>query len=316
MATDPNRLHQPTVTNPPAKPRASASAARPDWRARLRRWVAWPQGWEPEEWCGAALAPVFVVLAVACLAGRVHLYLGDIGDGANRLYLYSTIAEVLATILALLVTATLVATQLAAQTFTPRVVGYRMRDPWLWLSVAVFGLGILAALAGLASSGRPCLHAAWQQRLADFAVLLAGVALVYMVPFTLAVLRSLEPRSFIAWLLKKREYEGLEDFMRKAINEGLVHQLRLAAESLRDHAEQDLGDRNGDPDRARVFAALGTSLARYAAAKKDQESIIVAMQFLTAVCTSCTHRVYRAAADVFNEAVIQLQIIAEEAFGS
>ena len=256
-----------------------------------------------------------MVLAFLCLAGRLHLYLGDIGEGANRLYLYSTLAQVQATILALLVTATLLATQLAAQNFTPRVVRYRMRDPWLWVAVAVFGLGILASLAGLARSGLFYLHTVWQQRLVDLAVLLAGAALFYTVPFTLAVLRSLEPGSFIGWLLKKREYQGLEDFMRRAINEGLVRQLELAMSKLAGHAKFELARTKGDLEVARTFAGLGTRLGRYAATHKDPEGIMVAMDYLTAMTRYCTYKIYRAAADVFNESVQELETAAQEAFG-
>lgn len=265
------------------------------------------------------MAVIFLALAVlgpACLVGRVHFYLGDIGEGANRLYLYSTIAEVLATILALLVTATLVATQLAAQNFTPRVVSYRIRDPWLWGAVAVFGLGILASFAGLARSGLLYLHTVWQQRFADLAVLLACAALVYTVPFTLAVLRSLESRSFVTYLLKKGDYDGLEDFMRKAINEGLVRQLEMAVSELAKNSMAKLRQGAGDVGGAQKFAALGARLGRYAATKKDPEAITVAMDYLTQMTMYCTERIYRSAADVFNEAVIELERTAEEVFGS
>jgi hypothetical protein len=257
----------------------------------------------------------FLVVAVACLAGRLQLYSGDIGDASNRLYLFSTLAEALASILALLVTATLVATQLAAQTFTPRVVAYRIRDPWLWGAVAVFGLGILVCFVSLARSGLLYLHTMWQQRGADLGVLFACTALLYTVPFTLAVLRSLESRSFITWLLDKGEYEGLEDFMRKAINEGLVRQLALAVRGLADHAKSELAKTEGNLELARKFAGLGMRLGRYAATHKDPEGIIVAMDYLAMMTQYCTERIYRAAADVFNESVRELETAAEEAFG-
>lgn len=316
MATDLSPSPEPAATNAPAKPRLAPHGAAPKtWPARLRDSLAWARTWRIEHWWAVTLALVLLVVAVACLAGRVHLYSGDIGEGSNRLYLYSTLAEALATILALLVTATLVATQLAAQTFTPRVVRYRIRDPWLWGAVAVFGLGILASFAGLARSGLLYLHTVWQQRLMDLAVLLAFLALLYTVPFTLAVLRSLESRSFIAWLLKKGEYHGLEDFMRKAVNEGLVRQLGLAMDELADHAASELVRTNGDLEVARKFAGLGTRLGRYAATHKDPEGVMVAMDYLTGMTRYCTDKIYRPAADVFNESVKELVTAAEEAFG-
>jgi hypothetical protein len=321
VAADLGPSPEPAATNAPAQasavsPALSRTANLREWLVRTgRRLLDWTRALRVEHWWVAALAVVFVVSALVCLAGRLHFYLGDIGDGSNRLYLYSTLAEALATILALLVTATLVATQLAAQSFTPRVVRYRIRDPWLWGAVAVYGLGILASFAGLARSGLLYLHTVWQQRLADLAVLLACAALLYTVPFAVAVLRSLESDSFIAWLMKKGEYEGLEDFMRKATNEGLVRQLELAMRKLPSHAASELFKTRGDLEVARKFASLGTRLGRYAATHKDPEGITVAMDYLTAMTQFCTEGIYRAAADVFNESVRELETAAEEAFG-
>jgi len=256
-----------------------------------------------------------VVVAVACLDGRVHLYSGDVGDGANRLVLYSTIAEALAALLALLVTATLVATQLATQTFTPRVVRYRIRDPWLWGAIVVFSLGILSSLVGIARSGSLHFHTAWQQRQPDLVLMLALASLAYTGPFTLAMLRSMESQSFIAWLLKIREYQGVEDFMRNAINQGLSGELGIAILLLRLHAHAAIATAQGNPGSATTFAKFGVRLGRYAATKKDPESFGLALSYLTFMTTDCTHMMFRAAADVFNEAVVNLHTIAEETFG-
>jgi hypothetical protein len=145
--------------------------------------------------------------------------------------------------------------------------------------------------------------------------LLASEALLYTVPFALAVLRSLESRSFIAWLLKKGEYEGLEDFMRKAINEGLVRQLGLAMGDLTGHASSEVARTNGSLEIARKFAVFGTRVGRYAATHKDPEGVMVAMDYLTAITRYCTEKIFRAAADVFNESVRELETAAEEALG-
>jgi len=268
-----------------------------------------------EHWFTIAIALVFLSLFVACLSGKVPLYLGDIADGSNRLYLLSAIAQTLATILALLVTATLVATQLAAQSFTPRVVGYRLSDPWLWGAVAIYLAGIFASLGAIAAARRALNHPIWNWWSIDLTLLLAGAGLLYLVPFTLAILRSLEPASFIRYLLVNRQYAGLEDFMRRAVNEGLVRQLQMAMSMLGQHARSRLQQTGGAVSEARRFVEFGIGLGKYAAAKRDPEAIIVAMDYLTQMTVHCTDRVYRAAADVFNESVVELQEIAEEAFG-
>jgi hypothetical protein len=247
-----------------------------------------------EHWYTFAIVLVFLSLFVACLSGKVHLYLGDVGDGSNRFYLLSAIAQTLATILALLVTATLVATQLAAQTFTPRVVGYRRRDPWLWGAVGIYLAGIIASLAAIAIARAAKSHPIWNWWSVDLTLLLTGAGLLY---------------------LENGQYDGLEDFMRRAVNEGLVRQLQTAVSMLGGHARSRLRQTVGGVSEARRFAEFGIGLGKYAAAKKDPEAIIVAMDYLTQMTVHCTNRVYRPSADVFNESVVELQGIAEEAFG-
>lgn len=282
---------------------------------RLKHYMDRARALHFEHWFAVGLILVFLSLFVACLSGKVHLYLGDIADGSNRFYLLSAIAQTLATILALLVTATLVATQLAAQSFTPRVVGYRLRDPWLWGAVGIYLAGIFASLGTIAAARRALNHPIWNWWSIDLTLLLTGAGLLYLVPFTLAILRSLEPASFIRHLLANGQYGGLEDFMRRAVNEGLVRQLQMAMSMLGEHARSRLQQTVGAVSEARRFAEFGIGLGKYAAAQKDPEAIIVAMDYLTRMTVHCTDRVYRPAGDVFNESVVELQEIAEEAFG-
>src|SRR5208337_4739905 len=117
----------------------------------------------------------------------------------------------------------------------------------------------------------------------------------------------------IRTLLVNSEYPALEDLMRKAVNEGLVRQLETAKSMLQEHATAVLGRSGGSISEARRFAELGVRLGRYAAAEKDPEATIVAIEYLTDMTIQCTHRVHRAAADIFNEAVVTLQMLAEEA---
>ncbi len=273
------------------------------------------RGYHWEYWVALIVFLGAAVLGAGVLAGWVHLYAGDEGEGSNRYYLLSAIAQALAAILALAVTATLVATQLAAQTFTPRVINHRLRDPWLWIGLGLYFAAILASLAGIAQTRATRANPVLDARIVDLTLVLTGVALLYLVPFTAAVLRSLETVSFIRYLLEREDYRALEDIMRKAMNEGLVRQVSTAMLMLRLHAINRLWLAHGAPTRAREFAELGVRLGKFAAAEKDPEAIVVAMQYLTAMTTYCTDHVFRGAADVFNESVVELQKTAEEAFG-
>ena len=277
---------------------------------------AWPRWFLIEHWLTLMLVVAFVALFVLDLMGYVRLYAGDTSpDGANRFYLLSALAQTLGAIAALVVTATLVATQLAAQSFTPRAVRYRLHDPWLWWAIGIYLGAISLSLGGIAAAKGAKGHLIWDWWSVEVALLLGGAALAYLVPFTVAVLRSLETESFVRELLRGREYSGLEDFTRKAINEGLVGQTQMALSMLGGHAQTVLRQNGGSLDDARRFASLGVKLGRYAATEKDPEAIIVAMNYLTDMTTYCTDSVYRAAADVFNESVVELQNAAEEVFG-
>jgi len=267
-----------------------------------------------EHWFSIAILVGFGSLLAACISGSIHLYVVN-QDGTNRLYLLSTISETLGSILALVITATLVATQLATQGFSPEVVRFRLRDPWLWCAIGIYLLAILCSLAAIARSVWVQADWAWDLSSVDLTLLLSGAALVFLVPFTLAILRSFETVSFIGDLLSNSRYGALEDLMRKAVNEGLVRQLETAKSMLQEHAISILARSGGSVTEARQFAELGVRLGRYAAAEKDPEATIVAIEYLTDMTIHCTHRVHRAAADIFNDAVVALQRTAEEAFG-
>lgn len=268
-----------------------------------------------EHWFSFAILVGFGSFLAACISGSIHLYVGN-HDGTNRLYLLSTISETLGSILALVVTATLVATQLATQGFSPEVVRFRLRDPWLWCAIGVYLLAILCSLAAMARPAWVRADWAWGLSSVDLTLLLSGAALTFLVPFTLAILRSFETVSFIGSLLSNSRYGALEDLMRKAVNEGLVRQLETAKSMLQDHAIRILGRSGGSVTEARRFAELGVRLGRYAAAERDPEATIVAIEYLTDMTIDCTRRVHRGAADIFNEAVVALQRMAEEGFGS
>ena len=170
------------------------------------------------------------VLIILILRGKVHLYGGDIEKFSNRLYLLSAIAQSLAAILSLVVSLTLIATQLAAQTYSPRVVNLRLRDPWLWGAV---GLYIIAILWALEAHGKLALQ--WQKS-ADIAVLLAGVALLYLIPFTIATLHSLNPEEMARRLVSRSEYEALDDMIRKATQDSQISTIEDALKALTEGA--------------------------------------------------------------------------------
>jgi hypothetical protein len=272
-----------------------------------------------EKWLVRAEALAFTAFLLLIVKGKFHFDWIDPVNPSNSLSLFSTISETLGAILALVITATLVATQLAAQYFTPRVVRFRMRDPWMWGAIAMYLIAILFSLESMAAIEMGRTHPISMRLSSDLTLLITYTSLFYLLPFTLAILRSFETESFIDELLRRKAYDGIGDLFRKAVNEGLVRQIEIATSKLENHAAVMLDGCKAQPslqtDQAKSFARLGVNLGRYAATKKDPEAIQVAMQYLTDMTVMCTERIYRGSAERFNEAVIELKSIADEEFG-
>ena len=250
-----------------------------------------------------------LMLCYGIFAGNVHLYAGDYNDGANRLYLLSAISQALAAILAVLVTLTLITTQLAAQTFTPQIVRQRLWDPWFWGAIVIYGFAIIWALfakAELKLFENPAFKD-WDIWSVDIALLSTCFALLYLVPFFIATLRSLDPHTFVQRLLDNHLYEHLEDFMRKSINEGLINMLEESMNSLGIHAIHELERNKEERDTlAKSFANQVFEIGEYACRSKNIEALEYTMKWLTTLTTHCTERQFRQAADAFNDKVDEL----------
>jgi hypothetical protein len=292
---------------PPKLPRVSQSAYL--WLTRRRS----------EDWSSAALLLTLVVLLALVLKGRVHFYAGDTDGSYNRLYLLSTIAQALATILALLVTFTLVATQLAAQAYGHRVAQLKQKDKWLWCAVAIYLAAILVALWGMGIL-------AWLKRTpqlselsVDLALLFATTGLVYLVPFSIATFRSLQPEAIANGLMKENRYAALDDLMRKAVNEGLLTTVASAFAALRTRTETAL-EAVAPRDRRKAAERLSqsfVSIGRHACQRGSPDVWQMTVEHLTGLVKHCNdpRRLWRESADVFNDEIMALYDYGLEWFG-
>ena len=242
-------------------------------------------------------------------AGNVHLYAGDYNDGANRLYLLSAISQALAAILAVLVTLTLISTQLAAQTFTPQIIRQRLWDPWFWGAIVIYGFAIIWALFAQAELKlfENQAFKDWDIWSVDIALLSTCFALLYLVPFFIATLRSLDPHAFVERLLESYLYQHLEDFMRKSVNDGLVNMLEASLSSLGTHTIDELEQNEEERNKlANNFANQVFEIGEHACRRKNIEALEHTMKWLTTLTTHCTERQFRLAADAFNDKVDEL----------
>jgi len=269
--------------------------------SRAKTWLA--KHVHVEQVLLALILVASVVLLILILLNRIHLYSGDIEKFSNRLYLMSAIAQSLAAILSLVVSLTLIATQLAAQTYSPRVVNLRLRDPWLWGAV---GLYIIAILWALEAHGEFALQ--WQKS-ADIALLLGGAALFYLVPFTIATLHSLDPRH-IARRLAKGSSAALDDMMRKAVNEPLMSLLEDGLNALKSNTIHDL-ERNSDKpeEREKVItesARLFRGIGRHACQATNTDAFERVQNTLSLLTEHCAQHKWLTEARSFNRDLFEL----------
>lgn len=269
---------------------------------------------KPEVWVAFVLFLLAVAGHFAIFTDLFHLYPGDVPNSANRLYLLSAVAQSLAAILAVLVTLTLVSAQLAASSYTPRIVRLKIKDPWFWVAVGIYTIAILGAFLAKAWLNA-LLNSPWDIWSVDLVILWAGLALLYLVPFFIATMRGLRPESIVRALLKKGQADALIDLMRKAVNDGSMTTLRDGLGGLAGRFIASLKKGQAGEKEAQEFAAYCLDVGRYACRKGDVEACEVVMRHLTALTKACTKARLREAADVFNDAAGELYNYSLEKFG-
>ena len=149
-----------------------------------------------------------VAIAVATglvLSGSVRVYAGDVNG--SSLFMLSSLLSSLAAVLGIAFTLTLIGIQLAAQSYTHRVIGLHTKSTvfvftFLMLLLAmVFIAFLMASYRHIRAAGHP-----W----VDLAVVWSISALALLVPFAVRTIRLLAPDSIAAALLARLSARQLE----------------------------------------------------------------------------------------------------------
>ena len=143
------------------------------------------------------LVAAIALTTMLVLSGSVRVYAGDVNG--STLFVLSSFLGSLAAVLGIAFTLTLIGVQLAAQSYTHRVMGLHTRSivfvfTFGMFLVAMVLMGVLMALYGSmqATSGHP-----W----VDLAVVWFISALALLVPFAVRTIRLLAPDNIAAALL-------------------------------------------------------------------------------------------------------------------
>jgi hypothetical protein len=215
-----------------------------------------------------------LVVAIAAttalvLSGSVRVFAGDLGG--SSLFMLSSFQQSLAAVLGIVFTLTLIGIQLAAQSYTHRVIGLHTRS-----TVFVFTFGMLlfalVYIAVLMASYRS-IQATAEHPWVDLAVVWFVSALALLVPFAVRTIRLLAPDNIAAALLSRVSVRQLQsgdtaavhvrigpvfDMARKAIVGRDERTLELLMVQVRNRAAALLADTTlGPQGLTQLVRALG-----------------------------------------------------------
>jgi uncharacterized membrane protein len=181
-----------------------------------RKWLKPFQRWSAV----LILGVVLILFVLGPLLGVIRIYRETEWDAG--LFLLSAVAQSLSAILALVITITLITAQLAAQTYTPHVMRLKLRDPVFWFLIGLYVLTIGVALLGMGWFKLSVAYSRWPRFCMETTLLLAGLCLLYLIPYTNEAINSLRPKVFARKLLKRDDSDAVEELLHRAVSEGFI----------------------------------------------------------------------------------------------
>jgi hypothetical protein len=216
-----------------------------------------------------ALVVAIVAVTALVLSGTVRVYAGDLNG--SSLFMLSSFLQSLAAVLGIAFTLTLIGVQLAAQSYTHRVIGLHTRSAVFVFTFAMLLL-TMVFIAALIASYRS-MHAAAGHPWMDLSVVWFMSVLALLVPFAVRTIRLLAPDNIAAALLARLRARQLEssdtaavhvrigpvfDMARKAIVGRDERTLELLMAQVQNRVEALLVDvALGPPGRRQLAQALG-----------------------------------------------------------
>jgi hypothetical protein len=276
---------------------------------------------------------VLVIGAVAAvalvLAGILRIHAGDLNG--SSLFMLSSFLQSLAAVLGIAFTLTLIGVQLAAQTYTHRVIRLHTNSTTFVVTFGVF-IVVMGYIAILLAKYRD-IEAARDLRWIDLAVVLFVLALALLVPFALRTIRLLAPGDIACALLARLTVRQLEagdgaavhdrigpvfDMARKAIVGRDGRTLELLMAQVRSRSEELLvGDQLGSGGLRALVAALGPEFRDLGWLASDRTDIGAVKQVVDCVrdlvCrmgarpdrTATARDLYAAIGDIWKEAEVR-----------
>jgi len=183
----------------------------------------------PKVFVCKVLVKAFLIIAFICIAIAIldlnginftqcfdfDFFTGESVDSAR--YLLSAIAQAQAAVIALVVTLTLIAVQLASQTYSPRVMDLFKKHLFFWLLLLLYIVSILYDVIVLGTVDKEMNYLLGHR--ISFAILLAGLAFFALFPYTFDVINHLKPENVIRKMIEKINRKEFVDKINKTVEE-------------------------------------------------------------------------------------------------
>lgn len=132
----------------------------------------------------------------------------------NARYMLSALVQSLAAVIAIVVTLSLVAIQLSAQSYSPRVIDVYRKNPDIWILISIYTTTIFFGLATIKIIGIDTLPLNGLVNIEVFifaAYFLGFFAFICLIPYIWNTLASLNPATVIQLLAKEITEQKMED---------------------------------------------------------------------------------------------------------
>lgn len=257
-----------------------------------------------------------VLLFFGPILEKIKIYPGDFLDSQNRLYLLSAIAQSLSAILALGISAALVSLQLVSQMFTPKVIRLKLRDFYFWLFIGLYIITIIWVLSLMGWLGSLKWRLPNDRLSMDIGLLLTYASVLYLVPFIQTTIWNLQPVIFIKKFLTKKQFQAVEETLHSAVDEGFSTIIREAGNEISRYTVLQMTKENQASrlttanETAKCFLNVGKRAFR----KKEDECLFSIFEHLKLLTAYCTEKIWRAEADVINNALTELYDFTQEEY--
>ncbi len=227
-------------------------------------------------------------------------YHGDTSDFQNKFYLLSSIIQSLASILAIVISITLVAVQLSAQTYSPQVIKIFKKKPYFKIVIITHLITIILSIFVLSLFRKIILFPRLNLFIMGLIVLMSTFSFIYLVIYTFKIINILEPVNIAKEILKEKDFDALEELFQKMINEGLSTEIISCGNLIGDEIELKLKNKEFENAIFEQVSNLMLFVGRRAIRNREADSLVIIFNLLSSYVNKSNIHLSREVSKKFN----------------